>query len=73
MIPPVHLLFLLPLRWWNSPSEIKIFEYLPLGFVTFVISSLQDAGLVKREDLPKDCFIVYQGASLFWFCHIYNL
>ena len=27
----------------------------------------QDAGLVKREDLPKDCFIVYQGMyCIFW-------
>lgn len=31
------------------------------------VNEFQDAGLVKREDLPEDCFIVYQGWVAFLF------
>jgi hypothetical protein len=35
--------------------------YLLVSMVTYI---LQDEGTINREDLPKDCFVVYQGMKI---------
>ena len=39
--------------------SVNDFDLIP--FIIFVL--FQDSGIISRENLPKDCYVIYQGTE----------